>query len=64
MDCSPSELALKRGLANHSHCHMYTDSLPDAHTQSQVISHHTHSYPPASQVSGNGSQSHTNTHTH
>lgn len=47
MDCSPRELALKRGLANHSHCHMYRDSLPDAHTQSQVISHHPHTLLPS-----------------
>lgn len=47
MDCSPSELAFTRGLVNHLHCHMYKDSLPDTHTQYQVISHHPHTLLPS-----------------
>lgn len=42
MDCSPSELAFERGLANRLHCHMYRDSLPDAHTIPGHISPPTH----------------------
>lgn len=56
------ELALKRGLANHSHCHMYRDSLPDAHRQSQVISHHPHILLPSCLPGFWQRESHTHTH--
>lgn len=61
MDRSPSELAPTSGLANRSHCHMYRNSLPDTHTHTprSYLTTHTHSYPPASQVSGKGSHTHT-----
>lgn len=44
MERSPSELALASGLANRSHCHMYSNSLPDArtHTLPGHISPPTH----------------------
>lgn len=47
MDCSLSELAFARGLANRFHCHMYRDSLPDTHTIPGHISPPTHTLLPS-----------------